>query len=749
MLKLLQKFTLFGNVESVGVVPFMLPTETRAGAGPHSERDTLLLSFQHAKLSLVRFNPASQGLETLCILNFEASATGLGARIKADSYGYENFASWGLTGRPQIAVDFHPLPRCAVMLVHGLHLAVLTFRRGRSMPKSEGSSAAIEQAEAEGDDGQFQNDFLQEPQLLSLKDDLQIDGFVKDMAFLDKYIEPTLLVLHEARRSNIGRAAIDSGVCQLTAISFSLTTKQHTIVWKVEKVPADSLKIQPVPKPTGGAVLLSANSAIYFDQHQNVGLALNSYAKATTDMKFRLSKNPTCKLGVSLGAVRHAFLGGVGRGASHDVKQKHILLSLHSGELWQLLLHTAGTQGEAVTSMSMERLESREQQMTTLCAFPRSSAITVGSKSYGLVLMASRLGPSTLLGYSAVTATAAIAGGNALSSASLSGALHGSSFTLADASASKKMPRASPSPALGSSAKFDAGSSESSEGPPAKRVKTEGADDGAKTAVVAGTMDDDSDDDAFLYGSGNEDDTTKQDAELPAKTTTDDDPFADSDDSDESDEPLPMAVESSEGQKDPMSPLPVLKKAAEPPVPDLSKPSLELMRMDRLDFAGPNVDLVDAFSPPPKELALGDIKSWKPAYPEGVACTGLAHSGAMTTWHQGVRGRQLARVEDAPNVVGVWSVGGGGEGGRSFVFLSEPERTRVKMADGSSSTGVTMADPVNDLGGAFQLEEATIVAGEMFGPVVTSGHNLREDQGEMGAAHHRHRRIVQVLGYRY
>jgi len=66
-------------------------------------------------------------------------------------------------------------------------------------------------------------------------------------------------------------------------------------------------------------------------------------------------------------------------------------------------------------------------------------------------------------------------------------------------------------------------------------VKTEGADDGAKTAVVAGPMDDDSDDDAFLYGSGNEDDTTKQDAELPAKTTTDDDPFADSDDSDESD----------------------------------------------------------------------------------------------------------------------------------------------------------------------------------------------------------------------
>jgi hypothetical protein len=322
----------------------------------------------------------------------------------------------------------------------------------------------------------------------------------------------------------------------------------------------------------------------------------------------------------------------------------------------------------------------------------------VGGKAYDLVLMASRLGPSTLLGYAARTAP---------SMASV-------------ASTTPETMMLSPRTSDHVEDKKDVAKSDVEE-PPAKRTKT-----GRDSFPNDGDL---SDDDEFLYCGG----VSKQQEEPKEVPPDSSDPSGDSD-SEEIDEPI-VSIEVV-----PATATERIRTARD------AQASLELIRMDRLDFAGPCVHVTDAFSPPTtSELSPEDAKRWKPSHPEGVSCTGLAHAGAMTTWHQEVRGKQLARVEDTPNVVAVWSVEAATPPtGASFVILSEPDRTRVKLASASFSSEansigigrptVVMEELAESVSNAFELTKATIAAGEMF-----SSRDFKH--GDEGNAQ---RRIVQV-----
>lgn len=59
-LECLASYTLFGNVMSIGAVSL-----------PGSQQDTILMSFAHAKLSLIEYDPITDNLKTLSLHNFE------------------------------------------------------------------------------------------------------------------------------------------------------------------------------------------------------------------------------------------------------------------------------------------------------------------------------------------------------------------------------------------------------------------------------------------------------------------------------------------------------------------------------------------------------------------------------------------------------------------------------------------------------------------------------------------------------
>ena len=70
-LECLASYTLFGNVMSLASVSL-----------PGSQQDTILMSFSHAKLSLIEYDPISDSLKTLSLHNFEGNSLLLCIRIK-------------------------------------------------------------------------------------------------------------------------------------------------------------------------------------------------------------------------------------------------------------------------------------------------------------------------------------------------------------------------------------------------------------------------------------------------------------------------------------------------------------------------------------------------------------------------------------------------------------------------------------------------------------------------------------------
>jgi cleavage and polyadenylation specificity factor subunit 1 len=59
-LECLASYTLFGNVMSIASVSL-----------PGSQQDTIRMSFAHAKLSLIEYDPVTDNLKTLSLHNFE------------------------------------------------------------------------------------------------------------------------------------------------------------------------------------------------------------------------------------------------------------------------------------------------------------------------------------------------------------------------------------------------------------------------------------------------------------------------------------------------------------------------------------------------------------------------------------------------------------------------------------------------------------------------------------------------------
>lgn len=333
-----QTFTLFGTIAGIKSVSF-----------PGSVRDSLLLCFPDAKISVVEYDPSIHDLRTTSLHFFE------------DEEMKQGYTQSSLP--PVIRVD--PDGRCAALLIYGRSIVILPFRREAGIISVDQDSS-ISQA-------------VKSPVLSSYRIPLhEEDAFagdkinnILDIEFLEGYNEPTLLILHEPIRTCSGRLAVRQDTVAMATLSLNIGSKLHPVIWSVKDLPYDCWKAVAVPKPVGGVLIFSANSLIYLNQSvPPYGVSLNGFNEGSTS--FPLTPQKGVK--ISLDASYSCFL-------SSD----KLLVSLRGGELYVLTLFYDGMR-------SVRKFHFQKAASSVL-----TSSVTHCDEEY--VFLGSRLGNSLLLKY--------------------------------------------------------------------------------------------------------------------------------------------------------------------------------------------------------------------------------------------------------------------------------------------------------------------------------------------------------------
>ncbi|XVF50705.1 hypothetical protein PTKIN_Ptkin04bG0123800 [Pterospermum kingtungense] len=349
-LELVCNYRLHGNVESVEVLSI-------GGGNGFRGRDSIILAFQDAKISVMEFDDSIHGLRTTSMHCFE------GLEWLHLKRGRETFARG-----PLLKAD--PQGRCCGVLVYDLQMIILKAAQAGSGFVGEddtfGSGGAVSAC-------------VESSYIINLRDlDMK---HVKDFMFVHGYIEPVMVILHERELTWAGRVSWKRHTCMISALSISTTLKQHPLIWSAANLPHDAYKLLAVPSPIGGVLVISANAIHYHSQSASCALALNSYA-VSADNSQELTRS---SFSVELDAANATWL-------LNDVA----LLSTKTGEL---LLLTLVYDGRVV-----QRLDLSQSKASVLT----SGITTVGNS---LFFLGSRLGDSLLVQYSGGSGASAFPSG--------------------------------------------------------------------------------------------------------------------------------------------------------------------------------------------------------------------------------------------------------------------------------------------------------------------------------------------------
>ncbi|GLU20961.1 hypothetical protein SLE2022_371330 [Rubroshorea leprosula] len=337
-LELVCHYRLHGNVESMGVLS--------VGGGDSSRnRDSIILAFKDAKISVLEFDDSIHGLRTSSMHCFE------GPEWLHLKRGRELFARG-----PMVKVD--PQGRCGGVLVYDLQMIILKA--------AQAGSVLVGEDDAFGSGGSI-SARIESSYIISLRDlDMK---HVKDFMFVHGYIEPVMVILHEREPTWAGRFSWKHHTCMISAFSISTTLKQHPLIWSAANLPHDAYKLVAVPSPIGGVLVICANTVLYHSQSTSCALALNSYAVSVDNSQ----ELPRSTFSVELDAAHVTWL-----------LNNVALLSTKTGEL---LLLTLIYDGRVV-----QRLDLSKSKASVLT----SDITTLGNS---LFFLSSRLGDSLLVQY--------------------------------------------------------------------------------------------------------------------------------------------------------------------------------------------------------------------------------------------------------------------------------------------------------------------------------------------------------------
>ncbi|XP_057291812.1 cleavage and polyadenylation specificity factor subunit 1-like [Hydractinia symbiolongicarpus] len=325
-------YSLFGNVVNMQVV--------RLG---HNIRDSVLLVFKDAKLSIVEYDPFNHDLKTDSMHFFEN----------------EEFKC-GLTHnihQPLVRVD--PDQRCACVLIYGRHLVVLPFKHS--------TGTDIQELPSEREHIRS----VLPSYMIDLHTLDQPVSNIADLQYLHGYNEPTLMLLHEPVQTSAGRIAVRQDTYCVSAISLNMTEKVHPIIWTVNNLPFDCQMIQAVQKPIGGVLVFACNSLIYLNQSSPpCGVSLNSMTEASTMFPLKIQDDVVITLAEA---------------CCDFISPEELVLSLGGGEIYVLTLLTDGLR--SVKSFHFDKAAG-SVLASCVCVIEN-----------GFVFLGSRLGNSLLLRY--------------------------------------------------------------------------------------------------------------------------------------------------------------------------------------------------------------------------------------------------------------------------------------------------------------------------------------------------------------
>ncbi|CAL9008552.1 unnamed protein product [Prunus brigantina] len=335
-LELVCHYRMHGNVVTMAVL-------SSGGGDGSRRRDSIILTFEDAKISVLEFDDSIHGLRTSSMHCFE------GPEWLHLRRGRESFARG-----PLVKVD--PQGRCGSILVYGLQMIILKA--------SQGGSGLVGDDDSFGSGGAI-SARIESSYIVNLRDmDMK---HVKDFTFLHGYIEPVMVILHERELTWAGRVSWKHHTCMISALSISTTLKQHPLIWSAVNLPHDAYKLLAVPSPIGGVLVISANSIHYHSQSASCALALNSYAVSADNSQ----EMPRSSFTMELDAANATWL-------LNDVA----LLSTKTGEL---LLLTLVYDGRVVQRLDLSK--------------SKASVLTSGITKVGnsLFFLGSRLGDSLLV----------------------------------------------------------------------------------------------------------------------------------------------------------------------------------------------------------------------------------------------------------------------------------------------------------------------------------------------------------------
>ncbi|KAK9143678.1 hypothetical protein Syun_013078 [Stephania yunnanensis] len=337
-LELVCHYKLHGNVETMAILPV-------EGGDNHKKRDSIILAFRDAKISILEFDDSIYGLRTSSMHCFE------GPEWQYLKRGRESFSRG-----PLVKVD--PQGRCGGVLVYDMQMIILKAAQagyglvGDDEPNGFGATRSAR---------------VESSYVISLGDlDMK---HIKDFTFVHGYIEPVMVILQERELTWAGRISWKHHTCVISALSISTTLKQHPLIWSSLNLPHDAYKLIAVPSPIGGVLVISANALHYHSQSASCALALNMYLASVLETP-RYARS---SFNVELDAANATWL-------SHDVA----MLSAKTGEL---LLLTLVYDGRVV-----QRLELSKSRASVLT----SGMATIGNSFF---FLGSRLGDSLLVQY--------------------------------------------------------------------------------------------------------------------------------------------------------------------------------------------------------------------------------------------------------------------------------------------------------------------------------------------------------------
>uniref|UniRef100_A0A0N4ZEX5 CPSF_A domain-containing protein n=1 Tax=Parastrongyloides trichosuri TaxID=131310 RepID=A0A0N4ZEX5_PARTI len=191
------------------------------------------------------------------------------------------------------------------------------------------------------------------------------------ISFTAGYVKPTVLILYDAMKANIGRAALTSDTTALVAICLDLDTQAHSIIWHTKGLPSDLKTLLPIPDPVGGAILIGVNHILYMNQNcAPQGISLNACSDEFTKFPVKDFHHLEVDLQAPVATV---------------ISCSEVLIGSSSGSLYSIHLTTNET--SSVNNIYLLKV----------CGIPSCSTLT--SLSPGYVFVGSHVGNHLLLEY--------------------------------------------------------------------------------------------------------------------------------------------------------------------------------------------------------------------------------------------------------------------------------------------------------------------------------------------------------------